>query len=242
MHEGHRKRMYEKIKNDDSLSEHEILEIILYNAYPRVNTNPVAHELISAFGSLAGVLSADVEQLTAVDGVGENVALYIKLLGECNKRISAKSAGIAVLKNHDAFKKFTVSRMRGQTAEVMEIYCLDKNGRVGRICKFTDGEINKVSVGSDKIMRVLLAEKPYGIVVAHNHLSGDFNPSVNDDRFTAELQLLCSINNVRLLDHLIYASDRGVYSYFLSGELDRISMEFSFKSVVQDKIDKRFKK
>lgn len=241
MHEGHRQRMYEKLKNDDSLNDHELLEIILFNAYPRKNTNPIAHELLSAFGSLAGVFSADVQKLTAVDGVGENVALYLKCFGECNRRISAQSAGIAVLKNHDAFRRFTISRMRGQTSEVMEIYCLDKSGRVGRISRFSDGEMNKVSVGTDKIMHILHAEKPYGIVVAHNHLSDDFTPSVNDDRFTAEIQLLCSINNVRLLDHLIYASDKAVYSYFLSGELDSISAEFSFKSVVQDKIDRQFK-
>ena len=78
MHEGHRRRMYEKLKNDDGLHDHELLEILLFNAYPRINTNPIAHELIKTFGSLSGVLAADVDRLKAVDGVGESVALYIK--------------------------------------------------------------------------------------------------------------------------------------------------------------------
>ena len=70
MHEGHRKRMYEKLKNGDGLYDHEILEILLFNAIPRKNTNPVAHELIKTFGSLSGVFAAEPERLMTVDGVG----------------------------------------------------------------------------------------------------------------------------------------------------------------------------
>ena len=82
MHEGHRQRMYDKLKNDDGLFDHELLEILLFNALPRKNTNPIAHELLDTFGSLAGVLAADTEKLKAVNGVGENVALYLKCIGE----------------------------------------------------------------------------------------------------------------------------------------------------------------
>ena len=53
--------------------------------------------------------------------------------------------------------------------------------------------------------------------------------------------MLCSINNVKLLDHLIYAGDKKIYSYFLSGELEEITRDFSFKNVVSDKITKIFK-
>lgn len=241
MHEGHRQRMYDKLKNDDGLFDHELLEILLFNALPRKNTNPIAHELLDTFGSLAGVLAADTEKLKAVNGVGENVALYLKCIGECTRRINVHSAGITVLKNHETIKQFTVARMRGKTVEVMEIYCLDKNSRVKRICSFSNDELNKVAVDSDKIMNVLNAEKPSGVIVAHNHLSGNKEPSVSDDKFTAGFQLLCSINNARLLDHLIYASDKEVYSYFAAGELDSISADFSFKSVIAEKMNKVFK-
>ncbi|MDE5667295.1 MAG: hypothetical protein K2I29_03550 [Clostridia bacterium] len=237
MHEGHRKRMYEKLKTDAGICDHELLEILLYNALPRKNTNPIAHKLIEAFGSLAGVFEADVEQLTEIDGVGENVALFIKCVAECNKRTKTQSAGVAVLKNYDEFKKFVVARMRGNSKEVLEIYFLTKGGKVKRVSSFTDEERGKVEVDSNKITAIIAKEKPYGLLVAHNHLSGNAAPSVSDDRFTGELQLMCSMNNVVLYDHCIYASDNNIYSYFESGKIEAIREEFSFKRVIDRQIE-----
>ncbi len=239
MHEGHRQRMYEKLKNDSCLLDHEILEMFLFNALPRINTNNIAHALIDAFGSLAGVFEADVKQLTSVHGVGDSVALYIKCASECMRRIQPVNVGIAVLKTFNDFKKFTAVRMRGRIDEAIEVYCLENNGKVKRIFSFTDFERSKVEVSADKISYVIATEKPYGILVAHNHLSGNSAPSSNDDRFTAEMQLLCSINNVVLYDHCIYASDTNVYSYFATGKIDEIRQMFSFKKVIDNQINLR---
>lgn len=232
MHEDHRKRMYEKLKSDGNLYDHELLEIILYNAIPRKNTNPIAHALLDNFGSLAGVFTADYDKLMTVDGVGERVALYLKLLGELDKRIKTYSAGIAVLKNYKDFRTFTMLRMRGKTEEVLEFYCLGKNGKVTRIFTFTSNDTNKVEVDMDKLSHTIATEKPYGLVIAHNHLSGNPEPSSNDDRFTMEVQLMCSMHGVCLYDHCIYASDANMYSYYETGKIDEIKKNFSFKEVV----------
>lgn len=236
MHEGHRKRMYEKLKEGDGLYDHELLEILLFNAYPRKNTNPVAHALLNAFGSLSGVLSADGEQLTAVDGVGENVALYLKCAGECLKRISPSYSGVAVLKSYGDFTEFTKLRLRGKQAETLELYCLEKNGKIISVLTFTDNEVHKVEVETDYLAGMIAKIKPYGILVAHNHLSGNENPSVRDDKFTMELQLICSMNNVCLYDHLIYASDKQIYSYYKTGRMDDIKKNFNFKEVVERQV------
>ena len=66
MHEGHRQRMLQRLGDAKHLQDHELLEILLFNAIPRKNTNPLAHELLSAFGSLEGVLRAVYEELLRV--------------------------------------------------------------------------------------------------------------------------------------------------------------------------------
>ncbi len=236
MHEGHRQRMYERLKDGSGLCDHELLEILLFSAIPRKNTNPIAHKLINAFGSLSGVFEADVKQLMTVEGVGESVALFLKCVGECNRRIKSVNTGVAVLKTYEDFKRFTAVRMRGRLEEFIEIYCLEKNGVVKRVFTYTDSDRNKVEVRTDKIAHVIATEKPYGILVAHNHLSGKSAPSLNDDRFTVELQLMCSINNVVLYDHCIYASDTDVYSYFATGEIDRIRDKFSYKKLIDNQM------
>lgn len=77
---NHRKRLRDRFSREgaDAFQPHELLELFLFDARPRVNTNPIAHALTDRFGSLEGVLSADVEDLVAVKGVGIKTAEYIK--------------------------------------------------------------------------------------------------------------------------------------------------------------------
>lgn len=82
MHEGHRDRMRERIllSGIESLQPHEVLEYLLYHAIPRKDTNGIAHELISKFGSLNGVLNADYDALLDVNGMTANAALLLTSL------------------------------------------------------------------------------------------------------------------------------------------------------------------
>ena len=74
---------------------------------------------------------------------------------------------------------------------------------------------------SDEVIKKIALVKPYSIIVAHNHLNGSVNPSANDDKFTGRMQIICNLNNVVLLDHLIY-SDGNFYSYKDAGRLNEI--------------------
>lgn len=237
MHEGHRRRMYEKLKSGDKLYEHELLEILLFNAYARKNTNPIAHALLDAFGTIEGVLNAEVEDLCAVEGVGESVALYLKCIGECTKKRSS-SNGIAVLKSYDDLRKFAEIRLRGKTEEVLELYCLEKSGKIQKIITFTTNEQNRVEINTDRVSNVIATVKPAALFIAHNHLSESSNPSANDDKFTKEVQIICSMNGIRLYDHCIYANGGSVYSYFMSGKIDKIKRNYSFDKLVEGQIKK----
>lgn len=79
IHSNHRKRMRERVKSDGvtALADHELLEMFLFDVIPRRNTNPTAHLLFERFGSLDKVLSASVEELLEVEGIGEVTARYI---------------------------------------------------------------------------------------------------------------------------------------------------------------------
>ena len=136
MHEGHRRRLYEKLKNGDNLFEHEILEMLLFNAYPRKNTNPIAHELLSRFPGIGAVLSASYDELVSVPGVGEQVALYLMCLGKCVEKGNNADSFTVFSCRGDIFD-FVKMRMREKRVEVLELYFTDKNGRLSRICRFT---------------------------------------------------------------------------------------------------------
>lgn len=78
-HEGHRSRMRERFSRDgfDNYRPHEVIEQILFECLPRVNTNEIGHDLIDRFGSVMGVLDATVDELCKVEGIGRKSAEYI---------------------------------------------------------------------------------------------------------------------------------------------------------------------
>lgn len=229
-HKGHRKRLYEKLKAGGLLHDHELLEMLLFNAYPRKNTNPIAHKLLDTFGSLRGVFDANIEELCAVKDVGENIACYLKTVGMCSYGAYSAEGNNVTLRNYGDFKDYASVRLRSMTEEAVEIYVLDRAGKIKYVYSHSVGDKHRVRVNHDEITR-LISGKPYGIVMAHNHLTGSSEPSAEDDKFTGEVQVLCGINGVRLFDHCIYAADNDVYSYFATGRIDQIKNSYNLNTL-----------
>ena len=85
LHDGHRARKKEQFRRQglDGFADHEVLELLLYYAIPRKDTNELAHRLLQKFGSLQNVFSAPLEELAKVDGVGESAALFLTRCRRC---------------------------------------------------------------------------------------------------------------------------------------------------------------
>ena len=93
VHEGHRSRKKEQFRAHglDAFADHEVLELLLYYAVPRQDTNPIAHRLMEKFGSLDAVFSTDRAALEEVEGIGENASTLISLMFPLMRRIRASS-------------------------------------------------------------------------------------------------------------------------------------------------------
>ena len=128
LHAGHRERMMSKlINNSDSLLDHELLEILLFYAIPRVDTNQLAHKILRVFGSVEKVFCAEHSELTAVDGVGQKTANLIVTVGKLYQAAKKKKAEkIRLLSFYD------VQKVVKEIFEVLEheafiVLMLDKN-------------------------------------------------------------------------------------------------------------------
>ena len=236
MHEGHRQRMYERLINGDDLYSHELLEILLFATLPRVNTNPVAHALLDTYGTLSGVLSADVDSLTSVPGVGKSTALYLKSIGEVMRRVEENNSGCAVFSNYRDIIEFVKIRMRRKNAEILEFYFMDRQNRVKSIHPFTNHDRDKVEIDPREIVALIAKTNPRSIAVAHNHLTKSATHSARDDKFTAQIQMICSLNNVCLFDHVIYCQTDECFSYFSSGRLETIQKNYNFADLFKGEI------
>jgi DNA repair protein RadC len=220
-HDGHRERLLSKL-GGRRLCEHEYLEIILYSALPRRNTNDVAHRLIAEFGSLKGVLNASVERLAAVEGIGKRAAQHLYCIGEVMRYYYGEDETNLPKKfTHDHFLSYVKREYEGIYKEVLDVYFIDEDGAVYKRVTFDSKNPFSVSFDSSELTESFVKERTSGIVIVHTHPLGTPQPSSIDDQTTGECQRLCSSHNVVLCDHVIYSSS-GIYSYYKSGRLRQV--------------------
>lgn len=236
MHEGHRLRMFEKLKgNGDSLADHELLEILLYNALPRKNTNPLSHLLIDTFGSLEGVFSSDIDSLMKVEGLGRQGAAYLRSAGIIFRRIAGKqSLPMPAVFEQKSFTEYLKQHFTSYKYEVLEFFFIDRDGNILYRKSFTNKEKYGVEVVPAEITKAIMQNVGNSLVLAHNHVRGSCTPSAADDSLTKQCEVLCSINNVRLLDHFICAGEN-IYSYYESGKMKEISKEYHIHTLLREK-------
>ncbi len=221
MHEGHRERMRDKLFADEgSLTDHELLEILLYYCIDRRDTNPVAHSLLEAFCDLSGVLEAPVALLGTLKGVGTRTAEFLSLVGTVYRRIRAASSRPRFFNFSDT-GAFIARRFKGAEKEKLELYCLNERGEMTYLESVRDTSFEAVRVNARFISFLLSQMHPYGLIVAHNHPSGDMHPSEEDDAAVCEIGRLCAANGTRLCDSVVY-TEKGSFSYYCSGRLERL--------------------
>lgn len=224
LHEGHRARMYDKLYSaPNSLEDHEVLEILLFSVLPRVNTNPIAHELLDRFGSLDAVLSATENELMRVEGVGKKAAQFLITLGVLQKRLSEKRGSMPRVFNAEQFRDFVAKKYDSLKKEVFDIYFLDKANCILGTHRIESNLADRVDIDGKELMEAFTSFKnAKATILVHNHTFGSPEPSVEDDMLTKRCVALCRICGMKVCDHFIY-SDSWIYSYFSANRLERFT-------------------
>ena len=209
IHSGHRERMREKfIANSDTLFPHEILEIILYGANKRKNTNGIAHALLDKFGSLTAVLDASVEELMQVDGVGKQSAVMLKTYTAAFRRYQTdKLAKKKKIFSFGDAVNFCMQLLKDSPKEECVAIFLDGKGTILKTKKW-DGTINRVKVTSREVIEYCATTKAVGVLLAHSHPNGMLSPSNADLLFTKTLYVMLRSMDAKLMDHFIVDDER----------------------------------
>lgn len=234
IHEGHRKRMFERIESGDSLQEHEILEVLLYPVIPRRNTNDIAHNLIDTFGNLNQVLHADLVELKSVDGIGDTAASFLKMTGLClDRSLTCRQQDPPSAYNFTEFSEYIRARFTNAVQEYVELYSVKRDGATAVLCKrFSSDESENVRISPKQIAEFIADFKPQDVILVHNHLCYNSNPSEQDDFFTRYMSMILSLYNSRLIDHYI-VSPAGVYSYFTNNRIEEIRTKFNARNLME---------
>lgn len=222
MHEGHRERLIAKlISNENILSPHEVLEILLFYAIPRKNVNELAHKLLDTFGTIEGCLTADYDSLIAIDGIGHKTATFFTTLNKLISIIAEEKNKMPAIFSFDGCKQMLINSFRGATEEKFVAFFLDKRGTILVRKIFSSHSANMVNFDLTDLLKGSLSKKPHSAVICHNHLSGNAKPSYCDDIATEKIMLTLKLSNVILYDHIIIAGEN-TFSYRSANRLDAI--------------------
>ena len=200
LHEGHRERMRRQLKTSgmDSLSDVQVLEVALYYAIPRRDTNEIAHALLSRFGSLSGVLEAPRAELLKIDGMGESAADLLLLFVQMERRHMMDRGSVeTILDTTYKCAQYLAPRFIGEPEEVVYLLCLDAKCKVLDCSLVHRGAVNMTAISARKIVKTALDHNATSVVVAL--------PSREDRETTATLKAALNAVGVALVDHVIVA-------------------------------------
>ena len=210
VHDGHRQRKKEQFRTHglDAFADHEVLELLLYYAIPRRDTNPVAHRLMERFGSLDGVFSATVEELEEVEGVGKNAATLLALWMPLYRRVRTKpTAKEVILNSTEQAGRYFMDLFFGMRREELYEACLDAKGKLLACCRIAEGGVDAVNISTRRLVENALKCGASAVILAHNHPSGIALPSPDDNTTTLAVWDALRAVGIPLIDHIIVADE-----------------------------------
>ena len=209
-HTGHRKRLKDQYQNNglDGFTDYQVLELLLYFAIPRIDTNPIAHHLMDRFGSLDRVLDAPTSELMQVPGVGSNAAMLLHLITDAARYYQVRrSENTKILTNVNECGQYMMSFFHGKPIETVVLLCLDAKCKVIACRVVGEGSVNSASVPIRRIVELALTSNATSVVLAHNHPSGIAVPSPEDVVSTRRTAAALAAVDITLVDHIIVADD-----------------------------------
>lgn len=208
IHDGHRQRMKQRFARHglDNFDDVNVLELLLYYALPRQDTNPLAHRLLDRFGSLSGVMDATEAQLRSVEGIGESAAVLLRLIPAVTQRymLDKTPSRPTVITAADAGRYF-LPRFMYEREEVLYALFLDSRNTALDCRELNRGHIHAVEMPVRRLVEQALELRASGVILAHNHPSGIVTPSKEDEETSCTVREALALVDVYLTDHIVVA-------------------------------------
>jgi DNA repair protein RadC len=201
---GERPRERLKQSGPASLSNSELLAIILRTGSAAENVLGLASRLLTRFGGLAGIARASFGELCAERGVGQAKAAQLKAALELGRRLSTTQAGEkTVIRTPQDVADLLMAEMALLDSEHLRVVLLNSKNHVISISEVYKGNVNASLIRPGELFREAVRENCPAIIIVHNHPSGDPEPSPDDIHVTGRIAEAVKMLDIDVLDHVI---------------------------------------
>ncbi len=202
----HRKRLRERflVGGPDAMPDYELLELVLFRAIPRRDVKPLCRHLLEHFGDFNRVVSAPVERLKEVSGVGDAVILELKIVEAASHRLArSRILDRHVISNWESIIDYCHTTMAHRETEQFRILFLDRKNVLIADEEQARGTVDHVPVYPREVVKRALELNASALILVHNHPSGDPSPSDADVAMTHQIEQAAAALGLTVHDHLI---------------------------------------
>lgn len=240
-HTGHRRRLRQRFEENQlqGFSDHEVLELLLTYAIPRMDVNPLAHRLVNTFGSLSAVMEASPQELKKVEGMGERSALLISLMVPLfqryeQERLQSKPR----FSTYSALASYCTTLFMGVREEKFYLLCFDAKMQLIKAVNLASGTADEVHVSPKQLVREALRLNAVTVAVTHNHPSGDPRPSQEDIELTQSIREALDMVEIRLADHVVVGA-YDTFSIFRNSILESMRQRDVYLAAEENEMKRR---
>lgn len=208
-HTGHRERVRDKFLENgfDVFEAHEALEMYLFYAIPRRNTNPLAHRLLDRYTNIAGVCDAPIDELMKDFGLSKSAAVFLKMLPEMSRLYNESKLSYDNVIDYENLGEIFRVKFIGRTSEAVALMLGDAKGKMIYFNIIAKGSLNSTDMPVRKIVDLALRHNARTAFIAHNHPSGTALPSRSDLESTQIIKDTLLNIGVDLVDHFIVTTE-----------------------------------
>ncbi len=203
---GHRQRLRDRFLGGGhaAMPEYELLELVLFDAIPRIDVKPLAKALLAVFGDLNGVVAASEHRLLQVPGTTPRVFYQLKVVEAIAHRMArARVMERSVISSWEALMSYCRTVMAYRDTEQFRILFLDRKNVLIADEAQGKGTVDHVPVYPREVAKRALELNASAIILVHNHPSGDPTPSQADISMTEQIDMACGAIGVVVHDHVV---------------------------------------
>lgn len=210
---GHRGRAKERLikSKSSTLSDYELVELMLFHSIPRKDVKPLAKKLLNHFGNIGNIVNASTQQLEQIYGIGKSTIVLLKLFQSIIQEVTKEQIlNRPVIGSWDKLITYLRANIGYKTTENLHTLFLNSKNILITEESHDYGTVNSIGVYPREIVKSALYYDASSVILVHNHPSGITKPSQSDIKLTELILNALTAVGITLIDHVIISSN----SYF----------------------------